>query len=136
MTRCNTSYLLLLAATFKVNLQDGAVRLPIAWDAPAQHFALVGDLLLRIKSEGSKMTFEQIAMPNASLRRVSVSDSSEAQNRLLCEKLSFFCKVVSEKQVLSGWRFCVLERLAVCDTWFDFCSFQFQLFFFSRTKLI
>jgi len=85
-----------------VNLQDGAVRLPIAWDSPAQHFALVGDLLLRLKSEGSKMTFEQIAMPNASLRRVSVSDTSEAQNRLLCEKLSFFAKVVSEKQVVSG----------------------------------
>ena len=72
-----------------MNLQDGAVRLPIAWDSPAQHFALVGDLLLRLKSEGSKMTFEQIAMPNASLRRVSVPDTSEAQNRLLCEKLSF-----------------------------------------------
>ena len=105
-----------------MNLQDGAVRLPIAWDS-AQHFALVGDLLLRLKSEGSKMTFEQIAMPNASLRRVSVSDTSEAQNRLLCEKLSFFAKVVSEKQVVSGgtWKgraiFC-LDRLHMFPTCF------------------
>lgn len=106
-----------------MNLQDGAVRLPIAWDS-AQHFALVGDLLLRLKSEGSKMTFEQIAMPNASLRRVSVSDTNqEAQNRLLCEKLSFFAKVVSEKQVVSGgtWKgraiFC-LDRLHMFPTCF------------------
>lgn len=40
-------------------------------------------------------------MPNASLRRVSVSDA-DAQNRVLCEKLSFFAKVVNEKQVISG----------------------------------
>ena len=33
----------------------GAVRLPMAWDSPAEHFALVGDLMLRLKSEGSKM---------------------------------------------------------------------------------
>ena len=38
-----------------MDLQDGAVRLPIAWDSPAEHFALVGDLMLRLKSEGSKM---------------------------------------------------------------------------------
>lgn len=45
---------------FEVNLQNGAVRLPISWDSPAQHFALVGDVLLRIKSEGSKMAFENL----------------------------------------------------------------------------
>lgn len=39
----------------QVDLQDGAVRLPMAWDSPAEHFALVGDLMLRLKSEGSKM---------------------------------------------------------------------------------
>lgn len=49
----------------------------------------------------ARMSFEQIAMPNASLRRVSVSDA-DAQNRVLCEKLSFFAKVVNEKQVISG----------------------------------
>ena len=38
-----------------MDLQDGAVRLPMAWDSPAEHFALVGDLMLRLKSEGSKM---------------------------------------------------------------------------------
>eukprot|EP00438_Fugacium_kawagutii_P002907 Skav230074 [mRNA] locus=scaffold2569:115713:128479:+ [translate_table: standard] len=44
----------------QVNLENGAVRLPISWDSPGQHFALVGDVLLRIKSEGSKMAFENL----------------------------------------------------------------------------
>ena len=95
-----------------MNLRNGAVRLPIAWDTPAEHFALVGDVLLKMKSEGSQMSFEKIAMPNASLRRVSVSPAS-AQNRLLCENLSFFAKVLSDKQVVSGIRISVYQAEVV-----------------------
>ncbi|CAJ1427800.1 unnamed protein product, partial [Effrenium voratum] len=89
----------------KVIVSDGAVRLPIAWAAPAEHFALMGDVILSINTEGSKMCFDPISLPNASLIRVSVSDSlSNCHNRLLCEKVVFFAKVISEKQVAAGTR--------------------------------
>ena len=86
-----------------------------------------------------RMNFEQIAMPNASLRRVSVSDA-DAQNRVLCEKLSFFAKVINEKQVISGtiWQKqkgtqkMFQNAFQFCDTFFEIncLSFFFSVSFF------
>ena len=96
----------------EVHLRKGAVRLPIFWHSVSEHFALVGDLVLKMTSEGSRVSFEEIAMPNGSLRRVSVSPES-AQNRLLCEQLSFRAKVLSEKQVVQGIRISVYQAEVV-----------------------
>ena len=82
-----------------MHVQDGAVRLPIAWDV--EHFALVGDVLLSMRSTGDKFTFERLELPNARILRVS---DSQTASRLLCEDVTFFAKIANEKRSAAGVR--------------------------------
>ena len=83
-----------------MHVHDGAVRLPIAWDV--EHFALIGDVLLTMKSLGNRFEFERLELPNARILRAGTDDSTPT--RLLCEDATFFAKVANEKQSAAGVR--------------------------------
>eukprot|EP00930_Biecheleria_cincta_P042515 TRINITY_DN2925_c0_g3_i1.p1 TRINITY_DN2925_c0_g3~~TRINITY_DN2925_c0_g3_i1.p1 ORF type:complete len:1543 (-),score=247.74 TRINITY_DN2925_c0_g3_i1:3269-7471(-) len=74
------------------HIQDGALRFPVKWATPEQHFALSGDICVRFVSRTTRTRFEEFVLSNCRLSRVFAPlDAaggrvllSSAEGRLLC----------------------------------------------------
>lgn len=117
------------------HIRDGAVRFPIKWAFPEQHFALSGDTCVRFVSRTTGTHFDEFSLSNCRLLRVfaplDAAGSrvllSSAEGRLLCPHFKLTTSFTSDRhQSPSGDRITTytvdllkLERLQLSLTMLD-----------------